>query len=451
MIVTKKAIPRRLVLRGLGAAVALPLLDGMIPALTALAKGAGAPVRRFGMVYLPNGVVIKKWTPESEGVGFEFTPILKPLEPFRDRVTVISGLTLNRDGQTAKSGAVHGRCATRFLTGTIPKPFGQEGNDFHADISMDQILARDLGQQTPLASLELSLESGDVGAGTCDGGYSCTYAHTISWRGPTTPLTMEHNPRAVFERMFGDGGSTDPRARAARMQSNRSVLDSVGEKVATLRKGLGPSDGAKLAEYLDAIRDVERRIQNSETRNARELPVLVQPAGIPGTFEEHARVMFDLQVLAYQSDLTRVITFMVGREFSSRTYPEIGAPGGHHPLSHESSPASQEQLLKINIHHATQFAYYLKKLRSTPDGDGSLLDHLIIYYAASMSEGNHNPENLPVVLVGGGAGQLKGGVHLRYPGDTPLANLHVTMMQKLGLNVETLHDSTGPLKGLSAV
>jgi hypothetical protein len=449
MIVIKKALPRRTILRGLGASLALPLLDSMVPALTALTKTAASPVRRFGVVYLPNGVVIKKWTPATEGRGFEYSQILKPLEPFRDQLTVISGLTQNRDGETSKSGAVHGRCATKFLTGTIPKPFGQEGNDFHAQISVDQLMAADLGKETQISSLELSLESGDVGAGTCDGGYSCTYAHTISWRGPTTPLTMEHNPRVVFERMFGDGGSTDPRMRLARMERNRSILDSVNAKVATLRQGLGPSDGAKLNEYLEAIRDVELRIQNAEAQSTREIPVFNQPAGVPATFEEHARLMFDLQVLAYQSDLTRVITFMVGREFSSRTYPEIGAPGGHHPLSHESSPASQEQLLKINVHHATQFAYYLKKLSTTQDGDGTLLDHLILYYAGSMSEGNHNPENLPVVLAGGGAGTLKGGAHLKYPGDTPLANLHLTVMRKLGLHSEKIHDSTGELKELS--
>jgi len=448
-MVTKKALPRRTILRGLGATLALPLLDGMVPALTAFGRTAANPVRRFGIVYLPNGVVINKWTPHTEGTGFEFSQILKPLEPFRNQLTVISGLTQNRDGETSKSGAVHGRCATKFLTGTIPKPFGQEGNDFHAQISVDQLMAAEIGKDTQLASLELSLESGDVGAGTCDGGFSCTYAHTISWRGPTTPLTMEHNPRVVFERMFGDDGSTDPRVRIARMEKNRSILDSVNSKVADLRKGLGPSDGAKLNEYLEAIRDVERRIQNAEAQSARELPVFNQPAGVPATFEEHARLMFDLQVLAYQSDLTRVITFMVGREFSSRTYPEIGAPGGHHPLSHESTPASQEQLLKINIHHATQFAYYLKRLSETQDGDGSLLDHLILYYAASMSEGNHNPENLPVVLAGGGAGQLKGGSHLRYPGDTPLANLHLSVMRKLGLQLEKIHDSTGELKELA--
>jgi hypothetical protein len=445
MFITKKAIPRRTVLRGIGATVALPLLDGMVPALTAMSRTAAQPIKRFGVVYIPNGVVIRKWTPAAEGGAFEFSPILKPLEPFRDRLLVITGLTQNRDGQTAKSGAVHGRCATKFLTGAIPRPFGQEGNDFHADISIDQVMARDIGGDTQLGSLELSLESGDVGAGTCDGGYSCTYSHTIVWRSPTTPLPMEHNPRVVFERMFGDGGTTDARARLARIQKNRSILDSVSEKVTSLRRGLGPSDGAKLGEYLEAIRDIERRIQRAEEQSARDLPAFDQPAGVPATFEEHARLMFDLQVLAYQSDLTRVITFMVGREFSSRTYPEIGAPGAHHPLSHENSPSSQDQLTKINIYHAQQFAYYLEKLGSTPDGGGSLLDHTLIYYAGAMAEGNHLPENLPIVLAGGAAGGLKGGRHLKYPGDTPLANLHVTVMQKMGMAVDQIHDSTGPL------
>jgi hypothetical protein len=442
MIVARKAIPRRTILRGLGAAVALPLLDSMFPAFTRIAKAA-QPVKRFGVVYVPNGVIIEKWTPSAEGAGFEFSPILAPLESFRDRLLVVSGLTQNAGGLTSKSGAVHGRCATKFLTGAIPRPFGQEGIDFHADVSIDQMLAKELGQDTQLASLELSLESGDVGAGTCDGGYSCTYSHTISWRSPTTPLPMEHNPRVVFERMFGDGGSTDPRVRLARMKRNRSILDSVSDKVTSLQRGLGPTDASKLSEYLDAIRDVERRIQRTEEQSSRELPAVDQPAGVPATFEEHARLMFDLQVLAYQSDLTRVITFMVGREFSSRTYPEIGAPGAHHPLSHESSSSSQDQLMRINVHHAQQFAYYLKRLASTPDGDGSLLDHITMYYGAGMCNGNHVPENLPLVLVGDIG--VKGGRHIKYPGTTPLANLHTTVLHRLGMPVEKLHDSTGPL------
>ncbi len=418
MIITRKALPRRTVLRGVGAAVALPLLDGMVPAATALARTAARPVPRFGVVYIPNGVVLDEWTPADVGAGFAFSPILAPLEPFRDRVLVLSGLTQNVNGLTARSGAVHGRCATKFLTGAIPRPFGQEGNDFLADVSLDQLVAREIGGETPIGSLELSLESGDKGAGTCDGGYSCTYSHTISWRGPRTPLPMEHNPRVVFERMFGDGGSTDPAARRARAARRRSLLDSVRGKAADLRRGLGPSDAARLGEYLDAVRDIERRIQRAEAQSARELPAFDQPAGVPAGFADHARLMFDLQVLAWQSDLTRVITFMVGREFSSRTYPEIGAPGGHHPLSHEGSAASREQLVRINRHHAEQFAYYLDRLAATPDGDGTLLDHAVVYYGAGMAEGDHRPWNLPLVVAGGGGGRLAGGRHIRYAGAT---------------------------------
>lgn len=455
MIITKKALPRRTVLRGIGATVALPLLDGMVPAVTALAQTAARPIRRFGVVYVPNGVVIDQWTPATDGAEFELSPILAPLAPFRDRVIVLTGLTQNVNGVTAQSGAVHGRCATKFLTGAIPRPFGQEGDDFLADVSLDQLIANELGQDTQLGSLELSLESGDKGAGTCDGGYSCTYSHTITWRGPRTPLPMEHNPRVVFERMFGDGGSTDASARQARIERDRSLLDSVTGKVSDLSRALGPSDASKLREYLEAVRDIERRIQRAEEQVGRELPAFDQPAGVPATFTEHARLMFDLQLLAYQSDLTRVITFMVGREFSSRTYPEIGAPGGHHPLSHEHSAASQEQLARINVHHATQFAYYLDRLAATPDGDGSLLDHVILYYGAGMAEGDHQPWNLPMVLAGGGAGTLRGGRHIRYaadPGDTrsvdggtPLANLHLTVLEKLGLRMDAVHDSTGRL------
>ena len=266
---------------------------------------------------------------------------------------------------------------------------------------------------------------------------------------------MEHNPRVVFERMFGDGGSTDPAARQARAERRRSLLDSVRDKAAALTRGLGPSDAARLGEYLDAVRDIERRIQRVETQAARELPAFDQPAGVPAAFADHARLMFDLQVLAWQSDLTRVITFMVGREFSSRTYPEIGAPGGHHPLSHEGSAASREQLIRINAHHAEQFAYYLDRLAATPDGDGSLLDHAVLYYGAGMAEGDHRPWNLPMVVAGGAAGRLRGGRHIRYDGatgggrsvdgGTPLANLHVTVLEKLGMRVDRLHDSTGRL------
>jgi hypothetical protein len=442
MIVTKKALDRRTLLRGIGATLALPLLDGMVPALTAIEQTAAKPVRRFGVVYVPNGIRMEHWTPAADGRVFELTEILRPLAPFRDQLSVLTGL---RNGGPPSPG-VHAQASTKFLTNVTPK-FTQ-GADLSAGISIDQLAAAEIGQQTQLGSLELSLESAE--AGTCDVGFSCAYTNTISWRGPNTPLPMEHNPRAVFERLFGDSGGTDPAARMARLAKNRSILDSVSQKVTALQKTLGPRDTAQLAEYLDAIRDVERRIQKAEQQSVRELPAMDQPVGVPATFEEHARLMFDLQVLAYQTDLTRIITFMMGREFSGRSYPEIGAPDAHHPTSHHQGDAEKlAKLTKINTYHATQFAYYVEKLRTTRDGDGSLLDHMVLMYGAGMSDGNaHSPVNLPILVLGG-AGGLRGGRHVRYPADTPLANLHITVLNKLGVRVDHLADSTGELHELS--
>jgi hypothetical protein len=448
MIVTKKAVSRRTVLRGVGATLALPLLDAMIPALTAFDKTPAKPVSRFGVVYVPNGIVMKDWTPKAEGTGFEFTPTLKPLEPFRDRLLVVTGL--NSTPPAAVPGAavgVHARASTRFLTDIPPKTTG--GADLEAGISMDQRIAQELGQHTRLGSLELGLESTDS-AGSCDPGYSCAYTSTIAWRSPTTPLPTEHNPRVVFERLFGDTDSTNASERAARVQEQRSILDSLSRKVTQLERGLGSSDRSKLSEYLDSVRDVERRIQNTEEQNGRELPVVDHPAGIPASFEDHAKLMYDLYVLAYQCGLTRVITFMVGREFSGRTYPEIGVPDSHHPISHhENDPEKIAKLAKINAFHAQLFGYFVNRLQSTPDGDGSLLDHSMIVYGGGMSEGNtHDPSNLPVLLLGGGAGQLKGGRHIRVAKDTPLANLHIAMLHKLGIDVDKIGDSTGVLTSL---
>lgn len=442
MIVTKKALDRRTVLRGIGAALALPFLDGMVPALTALQQTAARPVRRFGVVYVPNGIRMEHWTPVADGRAFEFTQILRPLAPFRDQLSVLTGL---RNSGVPSTG-VHAQASTKFLTNVSPK-FTQ-GADLSAGISIDQLASADIGQQTQFGSLELALESAE--AGTCDVGFSCAYTNTISWRGPSTPLPMEYNPRAVFERLFGDTGSTEPAARMVRLAKNRSILDSVSQKVAALQKTLGPGDTAQLAEYLDAIRDVERRIEKAERRSGQELPAMDQPVGVPATFEEHARLMFDLQVLAYQTDLTRVITFMMGREFSGRSYPEIGAPDAHHPTSHhQGDPEKLAKLTKINTYHATQFAYYVEKLRSTRDGDGSLLDHMVLMYGAGMSDGNgHSPVNLPILVLGG-AGGLRGGRHIRYPADTPLSNLHVTVLNKLGMRIDHLADSTGELNELS--
>jgi len=447
MILTRKAINRRTVLRGLGAGVALPLLDAMVPSLTAFQKTAAKPVNRFGAVYVPNGMMMPQWTPSGEGSAFEFSPILKPLEPFKDRLLILSGLNSTPPARQGAVG-VHARASTRFLTDVPPKV--TNGADLEAGISMDQIAAQDLGRNTQLASLELGLESTESGA-SCDNGFNCVYTSTISWRSATTPLPTEHNPRAVFERLFGDTASTDPAARRARIEQERSILDSVTQRIARLEQNVGSADRAKLDEYFEAIRDIERRIQNAERQSATELPVVEQPAGIPASFEDHAKLMFDLYTLAYQCDLTRVITFMIAHEFSGRTYPQIGVPDAHHPISHHSGDSGRlAKLAKINTYHISLFASFLEKLRATPDGDGSLLDHAMIVYGAGMSDSNiHDPKNLPILLAGGGAGQLKPGRHLRFPKDTPLANLHLTLLDKLGVHVERLGDSAGELPQLS--
>src|SRR5262245_31382250 len=439
MMITKTSLPRRTVLRGLGATIALPFLDAMVPALTGVAKAA-VPVHRLSVVYVPNGIVMSDWTPSAEG-RLELTPILRPLAAFQDRLIVVSGL---RNGPP--NYAVHGAASTRFLTTQPPLP--STGSVVEAGISADQMVARHFARDTPLASLELSLES--PFAGVCDVGSSCVYTDTIAWRSRTTPLPMEHNPRAVFERLFGEADTTDPAARLARLAGRRSLLDSVADSIADLRQQLGNADRVKVNEHLDAIRDIERQIQKTGGEGVRWLPPLARPVGVPAAFPEHARLMFDLQVLAYQSDLTRVITFMMGRELSGRSYPEIGFYDGHHPTSHhQNDPEKIAKLTRVNIHHATQLAYYLEKLRTTADGDGSLLDHMTLVYGAGMSDGNsHSPDNLPVLVAGGGAGQLRGGRHLRFPDGTPLANLHATLLPKLGVSVDRFGHSTGTLSGL---
>jgi hypothetical protein len=451
MIVTKRYLPRRTVLRGLGATVALPLLDGMVPALSPLRATAAQPVRRLGAFYVPNGVEMRAWTPAGEEAALELSPILEPLAPVRDQVCVLSGLAdkpaIPRDGEGTGD---HARASATWLTGVHARK--TEGPDIRAGVSMDQIAAQELGKLTQLSSLELAIDSVEV-LGACDQGYSCAYANTISWRNATTPLPMENNPRAVFERLFGAADSTDAFTRLARLRQDRSILDFVTNEAATLEHRLGAGDRLKLTQYLDAVRDVERRIQRAEEQSDREVPVVEQPIGIPGTFEEHARLMFDLLTLAYQTDLTRVGTFMFGREVSGRSFPEIGVPGGHHGYSHhQNDPVNLEMLAKINTHHIRQFGYFLEKLRSTPDGDGSLLDHSLFLYGAGISDGNlHFHLDLPILLAGGSAGHLKGGRHLRYSSETPLANLHVAMLDKLGLPVEQFGDSTGGLPYLSGV
>ena len=442
MIVTKKSIPRRTVLRGIGASLALPLLDGMVPAFAALRNTAAQPVRRYGVVYVPNGMMMNHWTPSTEGTGFEFPLITKPLEPYRNRGQFLSGM------KGVDGAGPHARSATRFLTGVSAQP--DNGSDLKAAVSSDQIAAQVLGGETQLASLELAIDGRDF-AGSCDDGFSCAYTNTISWANDTTPLPMENNPRVVFERLFGDSGSTDPAVRKARLTKDASLLDSVTERADDLSRQLGTDDRRKLTQYLDAVRDIERRIQMAEAQSDRELPVVDQPAGIPDTFGEHAQLMFDLMALAYETDLTRVATFMLGREITGRTYAEIGVADAHHPISHhQRDPAKLAKLTKINQYHCELFAKFIERLANTQDGDGTLLDHSMIVYGAGMADSNaHASQNLPILLAGGTAGV--GGRHILFPEDTPLINLHLSLLDKLGVPVDTLGDSTGrlPLDPLS--
>jgi hypothetical protein len=449
MIITKKAIARRTVLRGLGASLALPLLDSMVPAMIAAAETAAKPVMRLGVVYVPNGMVMKQWTPTADGTAFEYPSILKPFEPYRDQLTVLTGLNSTPPPNALNAAGVHARASTRFLTDIPPKR--SDTSEVSAGISMDQLIARQLGRDTQLASLEIAIEGRDL-AGSCDIGFSCAYTNTIAWRGPTTPLPMENDPRALFERMFGDSGSTDRGVRLARMQADKSILDSVTDRIGRLQQRIGRRDRAKLSEYLEAVRDIERRIQRAEEQSGRELPTVDQPAGVPASFEEHAKLLFDLQVLAYQTDLTRVITFMLGRELSGRTFPELGVSEGHHATSHhQEDPVKLANLERIKIFHSTLFAYYLDKLRATPDGDGSLLDHLLIIYGAGMADSNlHATTDLPLILAGGASGAIKGGRHFKYAPATPLANLHLTMLDMFGVpTVDRVGDSTGRLEHLT--
>jgi Protein of unknown function (DUF1552) len=454
MIITKQHLPRRAFLRGLGATLSLPLLDGMVPALSALAKTAANPVRRLGVVYLPNGMNIWKWRPRSTGLtggstDLELTPILEPLAALREQILLISGLSNPQaDGVTGEGGGDHSRGQAAFLTGVHAKK--TQGPDFEVGVSMDQLAARALGKETQLASLELALESNDL-VGGCEIGLACAYTGTLSWRSPTSPMPVEVDPRAVFERLFGADDSTDPRGRLLRIKTERSLLDSVSDDLLRLQKRLGPGDRTKVADYLDSVRDIERRIQKAEEQSSRQLPLVQQPAGVPATFAEHITLMFDLMALAYQTDMTRVSTFMVGREQSTRTYPEIGVPEPHHPLSHhQQRPESLEKLAKVNVLHMQMFAAFLQKLKATPDGDGTLLDHVMLIYGSGLSNpDDHNHHDLPILLAGGGAGQLKGGRHLACPLDTPLANLHLTMLDKMGIPIDRLGDSTGRLELIS--
>lgn len=432
---TRKSIPRRTLLRGMGGALSLPLLDAMVPAARA---AAGDPVKRLGFVFMPMGADMTRWTPRSEETLEELSPILDSLAPVRNKVTAFTNLEL----QPAYPGS-HATSNSAFLSAARAKL--TESTDYYLGTTVDQVAAKVIGQDTQLPSLELAMDLMQT-VGQCDNGYACVYQNNLSWSSPTTPLPAEAHPRLVFEKMFGEGGSKAERSHALRRRS--SLLDFVKDDMSRLRRELGPADRTRVDEYFDSVREVERRIQKAEESVAENPnPDLDRPVGVPAAYADHARLMFDLQVLAMQSDVTRVITFQIARETSNRTYPEIGVPDPHHPLSHHGNdPAKIERMSKINAFHVSLFAEYLEKLDATPDGEGSLLDHSLILYGSGIGNPNlHDHTNLPVLVAGGDSVGVRGNRHIRYEEATPLANLHLTLLDRAGVTVEKFGDSTGML------
>ena len=433
--ITKRHLPRRTFLRGVGATVALPLLDSMLPAQTRLSKTAAAPKNRLGCIYVPHGATMYKWTPEKNGTDFELPEILAPLQKIRDRVTIISNLAHPAAGGAGSdAGADHARSAAVFLSGVHP-----EKESVHVGTTIDQLVAQKIGQDTPLPSLELSIE--DV-ALSCGSGYACAYSNTISWKTATVPLPMENNPQVVFEKLFGDGSTSAD--RLARKRESRSLLDSVTSEVASLQKQLPPADRVKLSEYLDDIREIEWRIQRAEAQVPGDLKLPEAPVGIPEAFDEHFKIMFDLQVLAFKADITRVATMMYARDTSGAVYPQSGVRDGFHVASHHSNVrANMDKYALINRYHVQLLAYFLEKLRATPDGDGNLLDHSMILYGSSMSNGNqHDHDPLPILLAGAASGQLKGGRHITYAPHTPMSNLLLSILEKFEIRQPSFGDST---------
>ena len=436
MIITRKALPRRTFLRGMGATVALPLLDAMVPSMTALAKTAAEPVRRLGFVYMPMGCDLPRWTPPGDNRIVELSPTLQSLAPVVDHLTVISNLEL----KNAYPGT-HATSNAAFLSAAKAK--WTESSDYYLGTTVDQIAAKQIGSQTLLPSLELSMDLLQT-VGQCDNGYACVYQNNLSWSSPTTPLPAEAHPRIVFERLFGEGGSAADRRAALRKRA--SLLDWVRDDITRLQRELGPEDRTRVGQYLDTVREVERRIQKAEAETTDDaLPDLDRPVGVPAAYADHARLMFDLQVLALQGDVTRVITFQLARETSNRTYTEIGVSDPHHPLTHHGNdPEKIAKMAKINAFHVSLFAYFLEKLKSTPDGNGSLLDHVLYLYGSGMGNPNvHDHVNLPVLVAGGGAGRVTGGRHIRYAEPTPLANLHLTLLERAGIHMDAFADSRG--------
>ncbi len=441
MIITKKALPRRTFLKGVGATLSLPLLDAMVPAATALAKTPAKPVRRLGYVFMPMGCDITRWTPPGGEKLDKLSPILSSLEPVKQDVTIVSNLEL----ANAYPGS-HATSNSAFLSAAKAKV--TESTDYYLGTTADQIAARHIGQSTQLPSLEMAMDLLKL-VGQCDNGYACVYQNNLSWSSPTTPLPAEAHPRIVFESLFGEGGTA--KERRAALRERASLLDSVSEEITRLQRELGPADRAKLEEYLTAVREVERRIQTAESDSAKnQLPDLDRPLGVPASYADHARLMFDLQVLALQGDVTRVTTFQLARETSNRTYPEIGVPDPHHPLSHHGNNAEKvARMAKINSFHVSLFAEFVQKLKKTTDGNGSLLDHSLYLYGSGMGNPNvHDHTNLPTIVAGGAAGKMKGGRHIQYDKPTPLANLHLSLLNKVGVPVESFADSTGTVDEL---
>jgi len=439
MIIMKKALPRRTFLRGVGATVALPLLDAMVPSMTALAQTPASPVRRLGFVYVPMGSDIARWTPPGEGGALrELSISLGPLGPVQDQITVVSNLEL----KNAYPGT-HATSNASFLSTATAK--WTESTDYYLGTTVDQIAAQQIGQDTQLPSLELAMDVLDM-VGQCDNGYACVYQNNLSWSSPTTPLPAEAHPRVVFERLFGEGGT--PAERRAALGRRASLLDWVHEDIARLQGTLGASDRTKVSEYLDTVREVERRIQHAEadTRD-NPMPDLDRPVGVPAAYADHARLMFDLQVLALRADVTRVISFQLARESSNRTYPEIGVPDPHHPISHHGNVAEKLAMLaKINQFHVSLFAHFLEQLASVPEGDGSLLDNVLYLYGSGMGNPNvHNHVNLPIIVAGGGGGTVRGGRHIKYAEPEPMANLHLTLLDSVGVRLDSFADSTGTI------
>src|SRR3954465_13296179 len=442
MFITRKHLSRRTFLQGVGATVALPLLDSMVAAQTPLGRTAAAGKSRFVAVYVPHGARMEKWAPAGEGPGFAFSEILKPLEPFRDRLNIVSGLAhpyvAGAGGADVSAGANHTRAAAVFLTGAVP----ERGAQAHLGLSLDQAAAQHIGQDTPLPSLELTIEEAVL---ACEAAFSCAYRNSISWKSPVDPLPMQNNPRLVFEKLFGDGSSGAE--RRSRRQESRSLLDSVMEQVSSLQKDLPPGDRRRLTQYLDDVREVERRIQRAESRVREDLDLPDVPSGVPATFQEHLKLLMDLQVIAFQADITRVSSLMFARDLGPAPCPETTIRDPFHNLSHHSNDrGNMDRFAQLNTYHMTKLAYFVEKLKATPDGDGTLLDHSLVLYGSSLSDGNqHNFSPLPIVLAGGASGRVKGGRHLQFPKDTHMSNLLLAVLNKLDVQVETFGDSTGML------